>query len=150
MPFKAKRQTKRKADIENKEIKNSDMVDITPTMTLTSKPAAKRACIIAGKSLKNLVVSSLLSIYLSGSALTIAANENKYKINTQYFLLQLNFIVQGILKDEVGLIFYALEFSFIKRLRTKAVKVRCFSAFLWEVEYVNRIMQARVEYYATK
>ena len=209
MPSKAKKQTKRKADIEDEEIEDSDVVDITLTMTPTSKPAAKHTQTAVGKSPKNLIVSSSLSVRpsatldgtcqkpiafaeqrtlaehhnrqpvesgssqvsafvpfierpvgnefwpafrdrLFGSALTMAANEDKYKINAQYLLLQLNFIVQGISKDEAELIFYALEFSFMKRPGAKAVKARCFSAFLQEVEYVNRIMQARVEYYATK
>lgn len=209
MPSKAKRQTKHKANIEDKEMKDSDLADITPTITPTSKPATKRTCITTGKSLKNLIVSSSLSVRpsailngtsqkpiafakqrtpaehhnhqpvkpgssqvsaflplierlvgnkfwpafydrLSGSALTMAANKDEYKINRQSFLLQLNFIVQGISKDEAELMFYVLEFNFIKRPEAKVVKARCFSAFLREVEYVNRIMQVRIEYYATK
>lgn len=209
MPSKAKRQTKRKADIEDKEMKDSDVADITPTITPINKLAAKCACTAAKKSPKNLVVSLSLSVRLSakldgtcqkpiafakqrtpaehhncqpvepgssrvfafiplikrpvgnefwpafcdrlsGSAFTMAANEDKYKINARYFLLRLNFIVRGISKDEAELMFYALEFSFIKRPGAEAVKARCFFAFLRKVEYVNRIMQARVEYYATK
>ena len=80
----------------------------------------------------------------------MAANKDKYKINAQYFLLWLNFIIWGISKDKAELMFYALESSFIKRLEAKAIKARYFFAFLREVEYVNRIMQAWVEYYATK
>ena len=65
MPSKAKKQTKRKADIEDKEIEDSDVADITLTMTLTSKPAAKRGCSAEGKSPKNFVVLSSLSVRLS-------------------------------------------------------------------------------------
>ena len=62
MPSKAKKQTKRKVDIEDKEMEDLNMADITPTMTSTSKPAAKRTWTAAGKSPKNLSVSSSLSV----------------------------------------------------------------------------------------
>lgn len=62
MSFKAKRQIKHKADIVDEEMEDADVADITPTITRTSKPVAKRACTTAGKSPKNLVVSSSLSL----------------------------------------------------------------------------------------
>ena len=62
MPSKAKRQTKRKVDIEDKKMEDSDVADITHTMTPISKPAAKRTCTAAEKSSKNLVVSLSLSV----------------------------------------------------------------------------------------
>lgn len=44
-------------------MKDSDVADITPTITLTNKPAAKRTRTAVGKSPKNLIILLLLSIY---------------------------------------------------------------------------------------
>lgn len=80
----------------------------------------------------------------------MAANKADYKMINYYFLLQLNMIIRGIFSDKAEHIFHTLKSSFIKRPRSENIKIKCLSLFLQEIEYVNKVMYSRVEFYASK
>lgn len=86
----------------------------------------------------------------SFSALIISTNKEEYKITLRYFFYWLNMIGRGIFLDEVEQLFLYLEVSFMRRLGNDNLKIRCLLAFLKEAEYINKVMYAWVEYYASK
>lgn len=59
-------------------------------------------------------------------------------------------IVRGILLDEAEQLFLCLEASFMRWLGNDNMKTKYLLAFLKEVKYINKVINARVEYYTSK
>lgn len=75
----------------------------------------------------------------SATTFTMAANKDEYRMSLQYFFLQLNLIICRISTDKTEHLFGFFEASFIRRLEVDNIKARCFSSFLREAEYVNKL-----------
>lgn len=82
--------------------------------------------------------------------LAYAANEPEFQLQARYFMLRLNLIVKGISLDEVEAIFSACVPAFVIRSATFTARDCCISVLIRENNYVNRVMAARVMFYAQK
>lgn len=74
------------------------------------------------------------------AALFFAASKDEFKMNSQYFVFRLNFIIHWISKNEAECMFSLLKSAFIKRPESKIVKAQCFSLFVRKIKYVNRVI----------
>ena len=84
------------------------------------------------------------------TVLAWSGNEQEYKINVWYIMLQMSLIVRGIFLDKVEAIFDTCVPTFITCSSSVSAHDHCLRHLLQESNYVNRTIQACINFYARK